>query len=303
MKIGFVGLGAMGHPMARRLLDAGHEVVVYNRTATKADDLVAHGATRCETPASVARDSEIVFSMMLDDATTEEITFGKDGIAAGLTSQAIHVCCSTISLTLARRLRDGHTERGQIYVSANVLGRPPAAEAGELFVMAGGASQALDRLEPVLKCFGPKIFRLGDDPTQANLAKLSLNFMIYSTIEQMAEVFVLNEKAGTDPRKIFEVMTGSFYDAPVHRNYGQLMVNQNFDSPGAPVTLGLKDIGMFLDAGGDYAVPLPYASIVRDRLLSAISAGDADRDFVVLMERVRQSSGLRSEERKDKENN
>lgn len=293
MKIGFIGLGAMGHPMAKRLLDAGHHLLVYNRTAAKADDLVAMGAVLVDTPAAVAREVDIVFSMMFDDATTQETTFGKDGIAAGLSSKAIHVCCSTVSLAQARRLRDGHAERGQSYVSANVLGRPPAAEAGELFVMAAGSRDALDRLEPVLKCFGPHIFRMGDDPIQANLAKLSLNFMIYSTIEQMAEVFALNEKAGTDPRVIFEVMTGSFYNAPVHRNYGKLMVEHDYDYPGAPVTLGLKDVKMFMDAGGDYGVPLPYASVVRDRLLSAVSAGDADRDFVVLLERVRQESGLK----------
>lgn len=293
MKIGFVGLGAMGHPMARRLLAAGHQLCVYNRTAAKAADFAALGATVRETPAMVAHEADIVFSMLLDDATTEQATFGKNGIAEGLLPNAVHVCCSTISLEQARRLRDGHAERGQTYVSANVLGRPPAAEAGALFVMAAGKSDVLDDLEPALQCFGPHIFRVGDDPLQANLAKLSLNFMIYSTIEQMAEVFALNEKAGTDPRKIFEIMTGSFYNAPVHKNYGKLMVDHAYDTPGAPVTLGLKDVGMFMDAGGDYGVPLPYAAIVRDRLLSAVSAGDADRDFVILQERVRQESGLK----------
>ncbi|MFT8731711.1 MAG: NAD(P)-dependent oxidoreductase [Acetobacter fabarum] len=293
MKIGFVGLGAMGHPMARRLLAAGHQLCVYNRTAAKAADFAALGAIVGETPAMVAHDADIVFSMLLDDATTEQATFGKNGIAEGLLPNAVHVCCSTISLEQARRLRDGHAERGQTYVSANVLGRPPAAEAGALFVMAAGKSAVLDYLEPALQCFGPHIFRVGDDPLQANLAKLSLNFMIYSTIEQMAEVFALNEKAGTDPCKIFEIMTGSFYNAPVHKNYGKLMVDHAYDTPGAPVTLGLKDVGMFMDAGGDYGVPLPYAAIVRDRLLSAVSAGDADRDFVVLQERVRQESGLK----------
>ncbi|MFT8550144.1 MAG: NAD(P)-dependent oxidoreductase [Acetobacter okinawensis] len=298
MKIGFIGLGAMGHPMAKRLLKAGHALVVYNRTAAKADDLVAQGAVVGATPAVVAHDVDIVFSMLLDDAATQDATFGQNGIAAGLSPHAVHVCCSTISLAQARRLRDGHAERGQTYVSASVLGRPPAAEAGELFVTAAGQADVLDRLEPVLQCFGPKIFRVGDDPVQANLVKLSLNFMIYSTIEQMAEVFALNEKAGTDPHTIFEIMTGSFYNAPVHKNYGKLMVDQEYDHPGAPVTLGLKDVGMFMNAGGDYGVPLPYASVVRDRLLSAISAGDAERDFVVIQERVRQESGLKQDSKK-----
>ena len=293
MKISFLGLGAMGQVMARRLLDAGHEMTVYNRTASKADDLVAAGARFAATPAAAAEGAEIIFSMLFDDATTQAATFGADGIASVMGPDAIHVCCSTLSLDQARRLRDGHAERGQAYVTACVLGRPPAAVAGELFVIVGGAEPLHARLLPVLTIFGPKVFVAGKDPVQANLVKLSLNFLIMSTIEQMAEVFALNEKAGTDPRTVFEIMTGSFYNAPVHRNYGKLMVNRAYDYPGAPVTLGLKDTEMFLAAGHDYHVPLPYAAIARDRFLAAIAAGDAEKDFVVLMERARQDAGLR----------
>lgn len=293
MKVGFVGLGAMGHAMAERLLKGGHELVVTNRTRAKADDLVAQGAVFAETPADVARQVEIVFSMLLDDASTEDAVFGEHGIATALASGGIHACSSTLSLAQARRLRDGHAERKQVYVSTNVLGRPPAAEAGELFLIMAGAAEALKRLRPLVECFGKRIFEVGHDPVQANLAKLSLNFMIFSTIEQMAEVFALNEKAGTDPHVMFDIMTGSFYNAPVHKNYGKLMVDHEYDHPGAPVTLGLKDMETFLKAGGEHGVPLPYASVVRDRLLSAISAGDAERDFVVLLERARQDSGLK----------
>ncbi|QDH17487.1 NAD(P)-dependent oxidoreductase [Swingsia samuiensis] len=294
-KIGFIGLGAMGHAMAGRLMDAGYILVVYNRTKEKADDLVKRGAIFADTPASVAQQTDIVFSMMFDDASTEEATFGKDGLATTLKEGGIHVCCSTLSLGQARRLLEQHTQRGQKYVSANVLGRPPAAQAGELFVMVAGEEEAQKHLEPYFKTFGSRIFNVGSDPVQANLVKLSLNFMIYSTIEQMSEVFALNEKAGIDPKTIFEIMTNSFYTAPVHKNYGKLMVEHQYDNAGAPVTLGLKDTKMFMDAGADYAVPLPYASVVRDRLLSAISAGDANRDFVVMLERVRQEGGLKKE--------
>lgn len=293
MKIGFLGLGAMGQAMARRLLDAGHELTVYNRTASKAEALVKDGARSVPTPAGAAEGADIVFSMLFDDATTQTATFGADGIAGVMGPDCLHVCCSTLSLDQARRLRDGHAERGQTYVSANVLGRPPAAIAGELFVIVGGSEAARTKLTPVLTAFGPKIFVAGNDPVQANLVKLSLNFLIMSTIEQMAEVFAINEKAGTDPRAVFEIMTGSFYNAPVHKNYGKLMVERAYDYPGAPVTLGLKDTEMFLAAGHDYHVPLPYAAIARDRFLAAIAAGDADKDFVVLMERARQDAGLK----------
>jgi 3-hydroxyisobutyrate dehydrogenase-like beta-hydroxyacid dehydrogenase len=292
MKIAFLGLGAMGHAMAHRLLAAGHTLAVHNRTASKASDLVAAGARLATTPADAARDAEIVFSMLFDDAATEAATFGPDGLATTLAPGAIHACCSTLSLAQARRLRDGHAERHQTYLSANVLGRPPAAQAGELFTILGGPAPARATIEPILTAFGPKIFTAGDDPIQANLVKLSLNFLIFSTIEQMAEVFAINEKAGTDPSTMFAIMTGSFYNAPVHKNYGKLMVERSYDAPGAPITLGLKDTEAFLAAGHDFNVALPYASIARDRFLAAAAAGDADKDFVILLERARADAGL-----------
>lgn len=150
----------------------------------------------------------------------------------------------------------------------------------------------MTRLTPVLEVLGQRVFLAGEDPAKANLVKLSLNFLIMSTIEQMAEVFALNEKAGIDPKTVFEIMTGSFYNAPVHRNYGKMMVERAYDDPGATVRLGLKDTEMVLAAGHDLQVPLPYAAIARDRFLAAMAAGDADRDFVVLMENARRDAGL-----------
>ncbi|RUT27266.1 6-phosphogluconate dehydrogenase [Asaia sp. W19] len=293
MDIGFVGLGAMGQAMALRLQKAGHTLTVWNRTRAKADPLEQSGAFVAETPAQLASRSDIVFSMLFDDATTESASFGAQGIAEGLRDGGLHICCSTLSLEQARRLRDGHAERGQAYVTANVLGRPPAAQDGSLYVIAAGEALQIERAMPLLACLGQKVFIAGSDPVQANLVKLSLNFMIYSTIEQMAEVFTINEKLGTDPALMFEIMTNSFYTAPVHRNYGKLMVAQDYDQPGAPVTLGLKDVAMFLAAGSEQRVPLPFASVTRDRLLASIAAGDSERDFVVLQERVRQEAGLK----------
>ncbi|MFT8778558.1 MAG: NAD(P)-dependent oxidoreductase [Gluconacetobacter liquefaciens] len=292
MKIGFLGLGAMGHAMARRLLEAGHDLTVWNRTQAKADDLVAKGARRAASPADAARGAEIVLSMLIDDAAVQAAAFGPDGVASALAPGAIHACCGTISLAQAHRLRDGHAERGQAYASATVLGRPPAAEAGTLFVIAAGEETVVTRLTPVLEVLGQRVFLAGEDPAKANLVKLSLNFLIMSTIEQMAEVFALNEKAGIDPKTVFEIMTGSFYNAPVHRNYGKMMVERAYDDPGASVRLGLKDTEMVLAAGHDLQVPLPYAAIARDRFLAAMAAGDADRDFVVLMENARRDAGL-----------
>lgn len=293
MKIGFVGLGAMGTEMAGRLLEAGHELAVYNRTQSKADALVEKGARRAETPADAAQGAEVVFSMLFDDHAVENATFGENGIADGLADGAVHVGCATISVDLSRRLKEAHAERGQAYISATVLGRPPAARDGKLFVITAGSDDVLARVSPLLDALGQKTFRVGDDPTQANLVKLCLNALIFSTIEQMAEVFTLGEKAGIAHGTMFEVLTNSFYTAPVHKNYGQIMVDKSYDPPGAAMQIGAKDNGLFLKAGEELEVPLPLASLMRDRFIAAFAAGDGEKDFAALLERVRQDAGLK----------
>lgn len=290
MKIGFMGLGAMGQAIAMRLLDAGHELVVYNRTKEKTRPFVEKGAKAAETPAALAAQVDLVISMLFDDATTQAACFGEQGIATTMRPDAVHICCSTLSLDQICLLRDGHAKQGQGFLMANVLGRPPAAEAGELFVLAAGEAALIERYEPVFACIGQRLFVVGPDPLQAGLIKLSLNFMIYTTIEQMAEVFVLNEKLGTDPSIVFDIMTNSFFTAPVHRNYGSLMVEQAYDNPGAPMSLGLKDVKMAINAAAALSTSIPYANIVRDRMDRSIEAGDEARDFVVLIEQVRRDN-------------
>ncbi|WP_367159345.1 NAD(P)-binding domain-containing protein [Kozakia baliensis] len=162
MNIGFVGLGTMSQLMARRLLAAGHHLVVHDRVSPRAETLIARGAVLVETPASVAWEVDIVFSMPGEDAAAQEMTFGEDGIATGLSPKAIHVGCGTLSGAQARRLREGHAQRGQTYVGAMIVEGPAGAEAGELVVLASGADNVWRRLEPVLKCLGFHVLRTGD---------------------------------------------------------------------------------------------------------------------------------------------
>ena len=292
MKLGFVGLGAMGVGMARRLLDAGHSVSVFNRTASRAAPLVVAGARLAGSPADASRDAEFVFSMLTDDDAVDAVALGKNGIADGLAPGASHVSSSTISVALAPRLAEAHASRGQGYLSATVLGRPPAAAAGKLFMVLAGETAAVERVRPALDAMGQRIFVLGTDPTQSNLVKLSLNFLILSTIEQMAEVFALNTKGGVSPEAVFEILTNSFFDAPVHRNYGRLIVDGAFDPPGVPVTLAVKDTGLLLQAGDALGVPMPMGSLVRDRLLATVARGESGLDFAAMSRRAREDAGL-----------
>lgn len=292
MKIGFVGLGAMGFAMAERLIEAGHALTVQNRTASKADPLLERGATLARTPAEAAKGAEIVFSMLYDDVAVEDATFGKDGIAEGLEPGAVHVCCSTISLDQGKRLRDEHARRGQDYAVATALGRPPAVVDGKLFMILAASAPVRERVMPAVDALGQRVFVAGDDPVQSNVVKLGLNFMIFSTIEQMSEVFAFGEKAGIAHETMFEIMTGTYYNAPVHRNYGRLMVDKRYTPPGAPMAIGLKDTELFLDAGRTLQAPSPFGGILRDRFLAALATGDQDKDFAAIFERARADSGL-----------
>ena len=291
MKLGCVGLGPMGAAMAFRLVSAGHEVTVWNRSPEKARPLAEAGARIADTAAEAAHGAAFVLSSLANDAALEAVVGGESGLLAGLSAGAVHLSASTISVALAARLAADHAAAGSVYLATPVLGRPPAAEAGKLFVMAAGDAAALERATPVLEAISQRVFVLGDRPEKANLAKLACNFMIFSTIEQFAEVFALAEKGGVDRAKIFELLTESFFTAPVHKNYGKLILDRAYE-PGVPVTLGAKDTRLFLQAGEGLSVPLPMASLLRDRFLSAIARGEQDNDFTVIARQSEEQAGL-----------
>ena len=291
MDIGLIGTGPMGSGMARTLLRAGHKVTVYNRTRQKAEALAADGATIADSAAAAAGGG-IVITMLANDDAVENTVFGADGVLAGLTRGGIHISGSTISVDLSKRLAEAHQGLGQGFVAAPVLGRPPAAESGSLFVMAAGETAAIERVKPVLTDLGQKLFLVGDQPFRANLMKLCCNFLIFSTIEQLAEVFAIGAKGGLEKETMFSVLTESFFTAPVHKNYGRIIVDGAYDPPGAKLGLGAKDNRLFLEAGAELAVPLPFASILRDRFLASEAKGDGERDFCVIAERAAEDAGL-----------
>jgi 3-hydroxyisobutyrate dehydrogenase-like beta-hydroxyacid dehydrogenase len=291
MNIGFVGLGAMGAPMAARLATAGHSLTAYNRSPEKAAPLRDQGAAIAATPAEAAH-CGVVFSMLTGDAAVQAVCDGADGIIAGLPEGGVHVSCSTISIEASARLAESHAAAGRHFVAATVLGRPPAAASGGLYVMAAGAPEPMARVRPALADLGQRVFEVGETPSMANLVKLSANFLIFSTIEQMAEVFAINARAGVDRAVLFEVLTNSFFSAPVHKNYGQLILDRAYDGKGTDITLALKDTAMMLAATQTLAAPMPIASLVRDQLLSCIAHGEAEQDFAVLARQAERAAGL-----------
>lgn len=290
MKIGFIGLGNMGAAMARNLAKAGHDLIVWNRSPEKADALVAEGATRAATPAEAAS-GDVVHTMLADDKAVEAVTFGEEGILSG-SSRAIHVSHSTISVPLAKRLAAAHADHGSIFVSAPVFGRPAAAEAAKLFVIAAGSVKAIGTCGPLFDAIGQKSFVIGDEPSAANLVKLCGNFLILSVVESLAEAMTLGEKGGVPKSKLLEVLTGTLFGAPIYQTYGEILVKEAFRPAGFAAPLGLKDMNLVSQAATDTRVPMPVLAVLRDHLLSTIAREGEDIDWSGIGRVVAAGAGL-----------
>jgi len=291
MNVGFVGLGKMGSPIARNLLRAGHTVTVYNRTREKAGALARDGARVADSPAKASRQSEAVFTMLSDDHALGDVFFGEAGIASGLGHGAVHVSNSTISTAFARRLAQEHAAKGQGFVSAPVFGRPDAAESKKLIVVAAGESEAVERCRPLFDAIGRQTFVAGPEPWQANAVKLCGNFMIASMLEAFSESFATMRKAGIDPHLFLSVMI-ELFGSPVYKNYGATIADEKFEPAGFALKLGLKDVRQAIEAAQEFGVALPFASVIRDHLVSAMAHGQENLDWSSIARVAARNAGL-----------
>jgi 3-hydroxyisobutyrate dehydrogenase-like beta-hydroxyacid dehydrogenase len=291
MKVGFIGLGNMGLGMAANLLNAGHELTVYNRTPEKAKKLVEQGAKSAAAVADACT-GDVVITMLADDNALEQVVFGDGGIISSLDKDAIHISASTISVALADRLAAEHTKRGQRFVSAPVFGRPEAAAAAKLFVVAAGPADSVDACMPLFEAMGQKTFRFGEKPPNANLVKISGNFLISSTIEMLSEVMALVAKGGLDQHQYLDFLTSSLFTAPIYKTYGTLIADKKFKPAGFTAPLGLKDTRLALAAGEALRVPLPLANLVRDRFLTLLARGDDTIDWSAISMLAAEDAGL-----------
>ncbi len=291
MDVGFIGLGAMGQVMARNLCKEGHKVTVYNRTRSRAEALVADGAIVVDSPAEACA-NEVVISLLSDDKAVESVVFGDGGILAALKPDSVHVCMSTISTALAERLTDAHAQANRAYVSAPVFGRPDAAAAAKLFIVAAGAEAAIAKCQAVFDSLGQKTFVVGEKPVAANIIKISGNFLIASVIESLSEAIALVRKFDIEPQAYLDLLTSTLFSAPVYKNYGGLIARQEFEPAGFKLPLGLKDVRLALAAGDATDTPLPIASLVRDHLVAAMAKGYEELDWSVLGRIAAQNAGL-----------
>jgi len=293
MKVGFVGLGSMGFAMAESLLSQGHQLFVYNRAHEKGQPLHEAGARLAATPAEAAREAEVVISMLADDSAVEACTFGPTGILSELRPGAVHVSCSTISVACCERLAAAHAEAGRGYVAAPVFGRPEAALAKKLWLLAAGKSADVERALPVLQALGRGVTRLGDKASTASLVKLTGNVFIASMIESLGEAFALTRKASVPPELLLEVFKNVFGQGSlIVENYAAQVARGDYQHAGFKAKLGLKDLRLALAAADQLEVPLPTASLLHDQLLSAVASGQGELDWSVIAQLAAKRAGL-----------
>jgi 3-hydroxyisobutyrate dehydrogenase-like beta-hydroxyacid dehydrogenase len=292
MKAGFIGLGRMGQVMASRLIAAGHELTVYNRTPAKLAPLTALGAHPAASIAEAARFGGVVITMVTDDAALRAVAEEKGGLLEALPAGGIHLAMGTHRVQQIQALAEAHAAAGQVLLSAPVLGRPEAVTAGRLGVMVAGDASAVARCRPLLDALARRVFEAGNDPRAAAAMKLANNMLLGCAIAAMGEAFSLAQKCGADGSVFYDVITDGLFAAPAYTIYGRMIADKAWDKVGFTVALGLKDVELALEAGHGAAVPLPSANVCRDRLIGAIAHGNEQRDWCVMALEQARASGL-----------
>ncbi len=279
-KIGFIGLGNMGLPMAKNLLKAGYQLQVYNRTASRTDELDQSAITICKSPEEAAREVQYVVTMLSEDAILEEAVSGENGLLKSLKPDAVHISMSSISPETSVKLTALHQKTGTHYLTAPVFGRPEAAAAQKLWICTSGNISIKEACKPILESMGQGVVDFGEEPGNANVVKITGNFMIMASMEMMAEAFTLGEKNGIDPKKLADFFGSTLFNAPIYQNYGRLIANKQYEPVGFKARLGLKDARLAFTLSQKSEMPMPFAAAVHNRLLTAIAKGWGDRDWV-----------------------
>ncbi len=292
MKVGFIGLGRMGQGIAGNVLRGGHELVVYNRTPGRTDEVAAAGAAVAASIAEVCAGAEIVITMLAHDAALEEIVHADGGLLASLADDAIHMAMGTHSVATTGAIAAAHGAAGKLFVACPVLGRPDVAASGQLGLVPGGRGDLVDRCRPLLDVIGRRTFEAGESPASAASIKVTNNFVLGCAIEAMGEAFSLTRKYGVDPAVFYDVLADGMFNCVAYKVYGDIIATEDYDRVGITAVLGLKDANLALQAGEAVGVPLPSGNAWRDRLVGAIAHGDGEKDWAVVGREQARASGI-----------
>lgn len=285
MDIGFIGLGHMGSAIVSRFLQAKHTVRVWNRSPESAVKLGEAGAQVVAKPDDAFK-GDAVFSMLGDDNALRAVLL-ETGLLERVSRETVpvHVNMSTVSVACADELTALHAKRGIAYVAAPVMGRPDVAAAGKLNIMVAGPKAALDLVQPLFDVAAQRTWNFGEVPSRANVVKLSMNFMLGAACEAMGEAAALVSGYDVKPADLFELASHSVFPGPVYEGYGRLIAAAKFEPAGFQARLGLKDIRLAIAAAEAVTTPLPLASQLRDFLIEALTRGEGDKEFGVVLGR------------------
>ncbi|MDE1980738.1 MAG: NAD(P)-dependent oxidoreductase [Betaproteobacteria bacterium] len=289
----FLGLGKMGAPMARNLLEGGFPLTVFNRSRPATTGLAEAGATVADAPCEAVVPGGIAITMLSNDAALETVTLGREGFADCLGEGGLHISMSTVSPELSRRLAREHALRGSFFLTAPVFGRPEAAAARKLWICQSGDAEAKARAQPILEALGQGIHDFGEDPGAANVAKLSGNFLILSAIEAMAEALALAEKSGLDRKALAGFLGQTIFSCPIYQNYGPILADRVYEPPGFKLELGMKDVRLVREVAESVTLPMPVADLLHARLLSGLAKGRGQLDWTAIELSTAEEGGLK----------
>jgi 3-hydroxyisobutyrate dehydrogenase-like beta-hydroxyacid dehydrogenase len=276
--------------MALRLIAAGHELSVWNRSEGRTKPLIREGAIAAATPAEAELGADAVITMLFDDAANEEVLFGANGLMDALEPGALHIACSTISVALSERLTAEHERRGIDFVAAPVFGRPNVAEEGRLWIVAAGKDSAVERARPLLEAMSRGISVVGSEPRQAHAVKLGGNFLISAMIHSLSEAFVYAEGQGIEPETFLETVNSALFQSPFYAAYGKVMLHPP-EQPGATIELGAKDLRLLREAAVSGGTRLSLADQLAEIFAQAQKSGLGGEDWAVGQYRMAQGRG------------
>ena len=280
MQIGFIGLGSLGTPIAMNILESGHTLHVYNRTVSKAKPLADKGAIVSQSVTALAKECDIVFTIVSDDAALKEISGGANGLVKNMKPGSIHVSMSTILPRTAEEISILHNEQKQHYLASPVFGRPEAASAKKLNFAISGPEKIRTKIEPLLKDAGAAgVWHFGDNITAANTVKLCGNFLIAGALEAIGESVNLADASGVKPQEMWNMFLQTIFNAPVYHNYSNIILNKKFEPAAFTARLGLKDLNLVLQQADAAKQEMPLANLVKDRMQRLVNSGKGEIDW------------------------
>jgi 2-hydroxy-3-oxopropionate reductase len=290
--LGFIGLGIMGKPMANNLLNAGYSLLIHNRSQPAVDELLAAGASAAGSPREVAEGSDVVITMLPDSPDVEQVTLGPGGLIEGARPGLIHVDMSTIAPAVAVRVAEALSARGVLCLDAPVSGGDVGAQRGTLSIMAGGDEATFERVRPIFDVLGKSAVLCGPNGA-GQTVKACNQVLVAVTIAGVSEALTLGAKAGVDPAKIVQVLSGGLARCGVLENRGQRMVQGDFE-PGFRIRLHYKDLNIIRQTSSDYGVPLPVAAAVHELFTTAMSHGRGELDHSGLLTVIEDLAGIQA---------